>query len=78
MKPAGVGIVIALAVAFVLSKVMSSLLFGVGPTEALTVTPTDPFTFATVSIGALAVALRACTFPPGATKVDPLVSLRNE
>ena len=71
MKLAGVGIVIGVAVAFVLTKVMSSLLFGLGQTDALT--------FATVSIGALAVALLACYIPARrATKVDPLVALRNE
>ena len=71
MKLAGIGIVIGVAVAFVLTKVMSSLLFGLGQTDALT--------FATVSIGALAVALLACYIPARrATKVDPLVALRNE
>ena len=71
MKLAGVGIVIGVAVAFVLTKVMSSLLFGLGQTDALT--------FATVSLGALAVALLACYIPARrATKVDPLVALRTE
>jgi predicted permease len=71
MKLAGIGIVIGVAVAFVLTKVMSSLLFGLEQTDALT--------FATVSIGALAVALLACYIPARrATKVDPLVALRNE
>jgi predicted permease len=71
MKLAGVGIVIGVAAAFVLTKVMSTLLFGLGQIDA--------FTFATVSIGALAVALLACYIPARrATKVDPLVALRNE
>ena len=71
MKLAGVGIVIGVAVAFVLTKVMSSLLFGIGQTDALT--------FVAVSIGALGVALLACYIPARrATKVDPLVALRNE
>jgi len=71
MKLAVVGIVIGVAVAFVLAKVMSSLLFGIGQTDAVT--------FATISIGALAVALLACYIPARrATKVDPLVALRNE
>jgi predicted permease len=71
MKLAGIGTAIGLAVAIVLTKVMSSLLFGVGQTDALT--------FASVSIGALAVALLACYIPARrATKVDPLVALRNE
>jgi predicted permease len=75
MKLAGIGTAIGLALAFVLTKVMSSLLFGVGPTDILS----DAFTLAVVSIGALAVALLACYIPARrATKVDPLVALRNE
>ena len=75
MKLAGIGIVIGVAVAFVLTKVMSSLLFGLGRVDTLA----DAFTLAVVSIGALAVALLACYFPARrATKVDPLVALRNE
>jgi len=71
MKLAGIGLAIGLAVAIVLTRVMSTLLFGLGPTDA--------FTFATISIGALAVALLACYIPARrATKVDPLVALRNE
>ncbi|MEP6922659.1 MAG: ABC transporter permease [bacterium] len=71
MKLVAVGIVVGVAAAFVLTKGMSSLLFGLGQTDLLT--------FATVSIGALAVALLACYIPARrATKVDPLVALRNE
>lgn len=71
MKLAAIGTVIGVAGAIVLMKVMTSLLFGVGPTDALT--------FAAVSIGALLVALLACYIPARrATKVDPLVALRNE
>jgi predicted permease len=74
MKLAGIGILIGVAVAFVLTKVMSSLLFGLGSG-----TLSDAFTLAVVSIGALAVALLACYIPARrATKVDPLVALRNE
>ena len=70
MKLAGIGTALGLALAIVLTKVMTSLLFGLG---------TDAFTFATVSIGALAVALLACYIPARrATKVDPIVALRNE
>jgi len=50
--PAGV------AVALVLARVMSSLLFGFGPG-----TSSDALTFAGVSAGALAVALLACYIP---------------
>ena len=47
-----IGTVIGLAAAIALARVMSSLLFGVGPTDFLT--------FAAVSVGALIVALLAC------------------
>jgi predicted permease len=71
MKLAGIGAVIGVAGAIGLTKVMSSLLFGIAPADA--------FTFLTVSIGALAVALFACYIPARrATKVDPLIALRNE
>ena len=74
MKLVVVGIVIGVAVAFVLTKVMSSLVFGLGQG-----TSADVVTFGGVSIGALAVALLACYIPARrATKVDPLVALRNE
>ena len=71
MKLAAIGIAIGLAAAIALTRVMGSLLVGV--------TPTDAFTFASVSLGALGVALLACYVPAGrATKVDPLVALRDE
>lgn len=71
MKLAVIGITIGLAVAIVLSKLATTLLFGIEQNDALT--------FASVSIGALAVALLACYIPARrATKVDPLVALRNE
>jgi putative ABC transport system permease protein len=71
MKLAAIGMAIGVAVAIVLARLMSSLLVGVGPTDA--------FTFVAVSIGALAVALLACYVPARrATRVDPLVALRDE
>jgi predicted permease len=71
MKLAGIGTVIGVAGAFVLTKLMSSVLFGIAGT--------DPFTFAVVSVGALGVALLASYIPARrATKVDPLVALRDE
>jgi putative ABC transport system permease protein len=50
---------------------MTSLLFGVNPT--------DVFTFAAVSFALLATALLASYLPARrATKVDPLIALRYE
>jgi len=71
MKLAAIGTAIGLVTAIVLARVMSSVLFGLGPTDILT--------FITVSLAALVVALVACYIPARrATKVDPLVALRNE
>lgn len=71
MKLAGIGTAIGIVAAIALTKVMATLLFGVVSTDAAT--------FAAVSIGALGVAFLACYIPAyRATKVDPLVTLRNE
>jgi putative ABC transport system permease protein len=62
-----VGLVIGLLGSFVLTRFLSSLLFNVSPT--------DPVTFALISILLSGFALLACYFPARrATKVDPLVA----
>jgi putative ABC transport system permease protein len=71
LKLALVGVALGLAAAFMLTRVMSSLLFGVSPT--------DPATLTTISLVLVAVALLASYIPARrATKVDPLIALRYE
>jgi putative ABC transport system permease protein len=71
MSLALIGIAIGLAGAFALTRLMSKLLFGV--------TPTDAVTFVSVAAILFVVALLACLIPARrATKVDPIVALRYE
>jgi predicted permease len=65
------GIAIGVALALVLLKAIAGFLYGVEPT--------DPATFATLSLLLLAVALLACYVPARrAARVDPLVAMRAE
>ena len=71
MQLAGVGIAVGVVGAAALTRVMTSLLFGVSTTDA--------FTFGTVPALLAAVAFAATVIPAWrATRVDPMVALREE
>ncbi len=66
-----IGIGIGVAAALGLTRLMSSMLFGVKPT--------DPLTFGFVAVLLCAIAMLACYLPARrATKVDPIIALRHE
>ena len=71
LKVSMMGVALGLGAAFVLTRWMESLLFGVRAT--------DVQTFTAIALLLLSIALLACWIPARrATKVDPMVALRHE
>jgi predicted permease len=71
MLPVGAGVLLGLAVAAGVTRVMSAMLYGVAPT--------DPATFLAVTGGLAAVALLASCVPAlRAARIDPTLALRHE
>jgi putative ABC transport system permease protein len=67
-----IGVTIGMGGAFVLMRVLASLLTG-------GVSPTDPTTFASTALFLIGVSLLACYLPARrAARVDPVVTLRTE
>ena len=65
------GLIFGLAGALALTRLMSTLLFEISPS--------DPLTFGAVALSVIVAALLACYIPARrATKVDPLIALRYE
>jgi len=71
MALAVTGIVLGLVGSYGLTRLMTTLLFEVKPTDKLT--------YVSVSVGLILIALIACYIPARrATKIDPLVALKYE
>jgi putative ABC transport system permease protein len=71
MRPVAIGAALGLAGAAAITTLMRSLLFGV--------TPVDPAAYGVATAALAVVAVAACALPAlRATRVDPLVALRDE
>jgi putative ABC transport system permease protein len=71
LRPVAIGAIAGIAGALAMTTLMQSLLFGVAPV--------DPVTYGVATVLLAAIALAACAVPAmRATRVDPLVALRQE
>jgi ABC-type antimicrobial peptide transport system permease subunit len=71
MRQLTLGVALGLAAAFGVTRVLQSVL--------MRISPTDPLTFAAISILLGVIGSLACWIPARrATRIDPVVALRNE
>ena len=71
LKLTGIGVAVGVGLAMVVARLISTVLFGV--------TPTDPLTYVAMAVALAGVAMLACYIPARrALKVDPIVALRYE
>ena len=71
MMLAGIGLILGLAVVFVLARFLTSMLYGVSPS--------DPVTFLGITFLLGMVALLACYLPARrAARIDPMIAIREE
>jgi ABC-type antimicrobial peptide transport system permease subunit len=71
LLPALIGLAVGLVTSFVVGWVISNYLFGIQPT--------DPFTYAAVTLILIVVMAIACAIPARrAAQIDPLVALRQD